>query len=72
MIRPVMVATMVLGTLAVIIVANQVVNLNAEIVSGAQISGALERVFDLPTHFLLLLGVLPASLAIIGIWRSFR
>ena len=72
MIHPVMVATMVLGTLAVMIVAYQVIDLNAEIVSGAQISGALKRVFDLPPHFLLLLGVLPASLAIIGIWRSVR
>ena len=71
MIRPVMIATMALGTLAIVIVAWQLVDLNAEIIDGGGLSRLNQRIFDLPPHFLLLFAVLPASLAIVGIWRRF-
>ena len=72
MIRPVMVVTMVLATLAIMIIASQLINLNAEIVSGAGIEGHLSDILALPTHTLLLCAVLPGALAIVGIWRRFR
>ena len=69
MIRPVMVASMALATLAVVLVAWQIVDLNAEIRVAGSFSEWQQRVFALPPHVLLLCAVLPASLAIIGVWR---
>lgn len=69
MIRPVMIATMSLGTLAILIIAWQLVGLNAEILDSGGFSRVNQRIFDLPPHFLLLFAVVPVCLVFIGIWR---